>query len=235
MLTSAVPTEEIRELLRREQAVYRQAGFGAAGGTGSRPCLVVVDVTYGFVGHGHADDLDRYPNWCGADTAPAVDRIGHLLDGARQGGTPVIYTTGSFRGMEQGHRRLTQKHPRAADQPQDSYTIVERIAPRAGEPVLAKQAPSAFFGTPLMAMLVSAGVDSLVVTGCSTSGCVRSTVVDAFSYGLPTVVVGDAVFDRSSVGHEVSLFELGQKYADVRPTEEVMGLLAGSAASRPMH
>lgn len=232
MLSDAVPAEEVRQLLRREQAVYQQGGFGAVGGAGSKLCLLVVDVTYGFVGHGRPDDMARYPNWCGPDSASAVERIAGLLDAARHGGTPVIYTTGSFRGLAQGQRRLTQKHPRAARQPEDSYTVVERIAPRPGEQVLAKQAPSAFFGTPLAAMLISAGIDTLVVTGCSTSGCVRSTVVDAFSFGFPTLVVADAVFDRSSVGHEVSIFELGQKYADVCSTAEVTGLLLGAAEGR---
>ena len=92
--------------------------------------------------------------------------------------------------------------------------------------MLSKQAPSAFFGTPLAAILMAGGIDTLVVVGCSTSGCVRATVVDAFSYGLAVVLVSDAVFDRSTIGHEVTLFETGQKYADVVTTDEVVEYLA---------
>jgi maleamate amidohydrolase len=225
VLPQAVSSGEVRALLDAERVVYEQGGFGARGSWGSRAALAVVDVTYGFVGHGDGADEERYPNWCGESTEE-VSRIAAVAAAARASGVPVIYTTGSFRGLKQGDRRLTQKHPRASRQPEDSYTIVPEVSPEPGEAVLSKQAPSAFFGTPLAAILMAGGIDTLVVVGCSTSGCVRATVVDAFSYGLAVVLVSDAVFDRSTVGHEVTLFETGQKYADVVTTDEVVGYLA---------
>lgn len=226
MLEQSVPVQEVRALLDRERAAYAVGGFGARSSWGTRPALVVIDVTYGFVGHGSPDDAERYPNWCGPDSGEPVARNGDLLVAARAAGIPVIFTTGSFHGIGTGTRRIGQKHPRAAAQPPDSYTIVEELTPAPGEPVLAKQAPSAFSGTALTSMLMAGSIDTLIMTGCSTSGCVRSTAVDAFSLGLAGVVVDDAVFDRSSVGHEVTLFELGMKYSDVVGTAEVLSYLA---------
>lgn len=232
MLEQSVPAAEVRALLERERTAYAVGGFGARSPWGARPALVVIDVTYGFVGHGNDDDAERYPNWCGPDVGDAVARNGDLLVAARAAGIPVIFTTGSFSGIGTSSRRIGQKHPRAAQQPPDSYSIVTDLAPAPGEPVLAKQAPSAFSGTPLTSLLMAAGVDTLIMTGCSTSGCVRSTAVDAFSLGLAGVVVEDATFDRSSVGHEVTLFELGMKYSDVVVSAEVLSYL-GSLDPEP--
>lgn len=229
MLPEAYPTAEIRKMLDVEQGLYSASGFGAASVPGHDVALVV-DVPRGFVGHGDGKDRDRYPTWCGDDGPEHVARIAALVDEARRREIPIVYTTGSFSGLDGGYRRLSQKHPRAAKQPEDTYTVVPEIAPRPGELVLAKQAPSGFFGTPLIAILTSLGVDTIVVAGCSTSGCVRATVVDGFSFGLTVVVPSDAVFDRSSVGHEVTLFEVGQKYADVLTTAEVLEYFAGLEA-----
>lgn len=91
--------------------------------------------------------------------------------------------------------------------------------------MLPKKHPSAFFGTPLVSYLIDRGVDTLVVTGCSTSGCVRGTVVDGFAYNFKAVVPHDAVYDRSDLVHKVNLFDMGQKYADVMSTDDVLAKL----------
>lgn len=232
MLPEAVPAEDVRKILEAEQRLYAASGFGADAAPGQRAALVVVDVTRGCVGHGDGRDRERYPNWCGEDGPEYVGRIASLLQAARTHEVPVIYTTGSFSGLDGGYRQLSRKHPRAATQPADTYTIVPEIAPAPGEPVLAKQAPSVFFGTPLPAILMGLGVDTIVVVGCSTSGCVRSTVVDGFSFGLSVLVPEDAVFDRSSVGQEVTLFEVRQKYANVRTTAQVIDYFAELSSVR---
>jgi nicotinamidase-related amidase len=99
------------------------------------------------------------------------------------------------------------------------------VAPEEGDILVPKRHPSAFFGTPLVSYLVEAGVDSLVVTGCTTSGCVRSSVTDAFSYNFRVSVPADAVYDRSPVVHEVNLFDMAQKYADVTTTDALLAAL----------
>ena len=99
------------------------------------------------------------------------------------------------------------------------HDFVDEIAPRDGDVLLPKKHPSAFFGTPLASYLINAGVDTLVVTGCSTSGCVRGSVVDAFAYNYRVLVPQDAVYDRSKVSHAVNLFDMAEKYADVGPTD----------------
>ena len=107
------------------------------------------------------------------------------------------------------------------------YEFVPDIAPGPADVVLPKKHPSAFFGTPLASYLINAQADTLVVTGCSTSGCVRGTVVDAFSYNFKTLVPHDAVYDRSRISHAVNLFDIASKYADVMPTEEALSTLRG--------
>jgi nicotinamidase-related amidase len=109
--------------------------------------------------------------------------------------------------------------------PPGGYEFVAEIAPRPGDVLLPKKHPSAFFGTPLASYLIERNVDTLVVTGCTTSGCVRGTVVDGFAYNYKVVVPQECVYDRSPVSHAVNLFDMASKYADVRPTAEVLGLL----------
>jgi maleamate amidohydrolase len=124
-----------------------------------------------------------------------------LLEAARGAGIPVIYT-----------RRIGDQIP-------------EIIAPLEDEIVIAKDKPSAFFGTPLVSYLTALGIDTLIVAGTSTSGCVRATVVDAFSLNYAVVVVEDCVFDRGSVSHKVNLFDMQAKYADVLSLEQVTALI----------
>jgi nicotinamidase-related amidase len=105
------------------------------------------------------------------------------------------------------------------------YEFVERVAPRDGDITIPKRHPSAFFGTTLTSYLIDLGVDTLFITGCTTSGCVRATVVDAFAYNFRVVVPHDAVYDRSPTVHAVNLFDMAQKYADVVSTAEAVKLL----------
>jgi maleamate amidohydrolase len=197
-------------------------GFGERQGAGARPALVVVDLVNGFTD-------PESPLWCDAEGAVAA--TARLLDAARASGAPVAFTTVAYdeAGARVAQAFLAKVPALRTLVPGTRWPQVdERIAPHAGEPVLAKLFASAFFGTPLAAMLASAGADTVVVTGASTSGCVRATVVDALQHGYRVVVPREAVADRQAGPHEAALFDIDAKYGDVVGLEEAEALLRGA-------
>lgn len=222
----------------RDKQVYATAGFGQRQGMGDRPALLVIDMTYAFTGDRREPVLEaakRWPNGCGEVAFDAVTQIGRLLVASRAARIPVIYTRGEYlpEGPEAG--RWTGKMSRMFDVPADTTVkgdeIVREIAPQPGDIVIKKDKPSAFFGTPLVSYLVERGVDSLIVTGCTTSGCVRASVIDGFSYNYRLSVVEEGVFDRGEVSHKINLFDMNSKYADVIGVEAALAYL-GSFRSR---
>jgi nicotinamidase-related amidase len=204
----------------------RFEGFGErAGGVGRRPALVVVDINNGFTDPASplVCDLD--------DTVQAIRR---LLDAFRRAELPVIFTTVSYGdGDRVAAKAFIDKVPVLLTLEAGSrwVEIDERIAPRAGEVVLNKLFASAFFGTPLGSLLASHGCDSVVVTGASTSGCVRATAVDALQYGYRPVVPREAVGDRNPAAHEASLYDIDLKYGDVVSLDECLASLEDLAAA----
>jgi nicotinamidase-related amidase len=220
----------------RDRAVYEAAGYGRRVVPGSRPMLLVIDVTYGFVGRERLpilEAIERYPNACGEAGWTAVEAIAGLLPAARALGRPVVYSAGFAELGVRGVGLWAAKHPRAGDTPADSNEIVADIAPRPDDLLLPKTKPSLFHGTPLVDLLVREGADTLVVTGGTTSGCIRATVIDAFSYNFPVLVVEEAVFDRGEVSHAVNLFDLDQKYANVVSASEARVYLEAAGGSGP--
>jgi maleamate amidohydrolase len=207
---------------------YDAAGFGRPVGLGTRPGLLIIDVQYRTVGtepRPFDEALQEFTTSCGEDGWAAVPNIARLLGLFREKGWPVLYPhVAPKQSYDQG--ALGAKVPGIMSIPEKGYEFVAEVAPRDGDVLLPKRHPSAFFGTPLASYLVQAGIDSLVVTGCTTSGCVRGSVVDAFSYNYRVAVPSDAVYDRSPVVHEVNLFDMGQKYADVATTDELLEKLA---------
>ena len=204
--------------------LYAERGFGGRSGAGARPALVVVDLVYGFTD-------PASPLWCDADAAVAA--TAELLAAARAGGAPVAYTTVAY--DEAGARvaaAFIAKVPSLRTlAPGTRWPEIDaRIAPRPDEPVLLKLFASAFFGTPLAAMLAAHGTDTVVVTGASTSGCVRATVVDALQHGYRVVVPREAVADRATGPHDAALFDIDAKYGDVVGVGEAVTLLRGAAA-----
>jgi nicotinamidase-related amidase len=203
---------------------YDAAGFGRPVGLGTRPALLIIDVQYRTVGttpQPFDDAIKEFTTSCGEVGWAAVAHIAELLALFRSRGWPVIYPfVAPKESFDAG--ALGAKVPGIMNIPQKGYEFVPDIAPLEGEILLPKRHPSAFFGTPLMSYLVQSGADTLVVTGCSTSGCVRGSAVDAFSYNFKVAVPSDAVYDRSQLVHEVNLFDMGQKYADVSTTAELM-------------
>jgi nicotinamidase-related amidase len=156
----------------------------------------------------------------------AVHNIGRLLHVFRERGWPILYPhVAPKEGFDRG--RLSDKVPAIMNVAAKGYEFVAEIAPQERDILLPKKHPSAFYGTPLASYLINLGADSLIVTGCSTSGCVRSSVVDAFSYNFRVMVPQDAVYDRSATSHAVNLFDMASKYADVLSTDDALVTLRG--------
>jgi nicotinamidase-related amidase len=202
--------------------LYEERGLGGRQGAGKRPALVIVDLNRGFTD-------PASPLHCDADGA--VEATARLLAAARDANCPVAFTTIEY--DESGKRvakAFIDKVPSLLTlAPGTPWPEIDsRIAPRSGEPVLLKLFASAFFGTPLAPMLAAAHCDTIVVTGASTSGCVRATAVDGMQHGYRVVVPREAVADRAAGPHEASLFDIDAKYGDVLSTEETLSLLRES-------
>jgi maleamate amidohydrolase len=197
----------------------RRAGFHGRAGFGERPALVVVDMNVAFTD-------PSSPLACSLDGVVAA--IQELLRECREAGFPVVYTTVAY--DEEARRTAAafiDKVPALLTLEAGSrwVEIDPRIAPLPGEPVLTKLFASAFFGTELQSLLGAAGCDTLVVTGASTSGCVRATAVDALQHGYRPVVPREAVGDRNPEAHVANLYDIDAKYGDVVSLEEALGRL----------
>lgn len=215
-----------------EQRAYAAAGFGRPSGIGRRPALLVIDVQYRTVGTTPKpfwESIREFPTSCGEAGWAAVRNIVPLLAAFRANGWPVLYPYVAPKNRATDGGRLAQKVPSIMDIPDKGYEFVAEIAPREGDVLIPKKHPSAFFATPLASHLIDLGVDTLVVTGCTTSGCVRCSVVDAFSYNFRVVVPWDCVYDRSPTSHAVNLFDMASKYADVAPSAEIIEKLNATA------
>lgn len=219
-----------------DRAVYEAAGYGRRSQWGTRPVLLVVDVNYNFCGDRPEPILEsirRFHNSCGEWAWAAIPRISRLLEAARAAAVPVFFTTQEPRLDALRVGAWGRKNARAFERDEEAErlgtSIVAELAPRAGELVIRKTKPSAFFGTALHSYLVQLGVDTVVIAGATTSGCVRATVVDAFSLNYAVVVVEECVFDRGQVSHAINLFDMQSKYADLVPLSEALAYLGRAA------
>jgi nicotinamidase-related amidase len=207
---------------------YEAAGFGRPGGAGSSPALLVIDVQYRTTGtepRPFFDAVNEYTTSCGDAAWDALPNIGRLVRAFREEGLPILYPhVAPKRAYDKG--QLGAKVPAIMNIPEAGYRFVEEIAPEADDVLVPKQHPSAFFGTALASYLIARHCDWVVVTGCTTSGCVRSSVVDAFAYNFHVTVPHDAVYDRSPTVHAVNLFDMAQKYADVVSTDQALELVS---------
>ena len=225
-----------RFLTERDKAVFAAGGFGARAGFGKRPALLIIDVNWAFCGERPEPILESIKRWrtsCGEDAWVALPYIKQLIDKAHAKGLPVIYTTGEGRPDKWDRGSWGWKSSRAGETgaapapgtntpPIDGNEIAAPIAPAPQDIVIRKQKPSGFFGSNLASFLTLLGCDSLIVTGTTTSGCVRATVVDAFSLNYRVILAEEGCFDRSEASHAVSLCDMHAKYADVVPTAEVL-------------
>jgi len=218
-------------LTERDKAVFAASGYGECGGFGKRPALLVVDVNYAFCGDKPEpilESIKRWRNSCGEESWPAVAAIKSLIDKAHVKGLPVIYTTGVRREDNWDSGSWSWKNKRGAEKPKvpmsnlDGNQIVDEIAPAPQDIVIYKQKPSGFFGTNMASYLTLLGCDSVVITGTTTSGCVRATVLDAFSLNYRVALAEEGCFDRSQASHAINLCDMNAKYADVVKTAEVL-------------
>jgi nicotinamidase-related amidase len=208
-------------------------------GAGRRPAVLLVDLyrwVFGDRPEPLLEAIETWPASCGLAGWQALPHIQRLLSEARRLGIPVIHATG-LEGMP-GWRDATPRGGAAApagdaDRRRRRYDIVDEVAPVEGEVVLRKTGPSVFWGTPLVGLLNGLGVDTLVVAGESTSGCVRATTVDGKAYRYKMLIPEECVFDRHEAPHAISLFDLDQKYADVVPLEEALAYLHLAATEMP--
>lgn len=220
-----------------DRQVYNKAQYGKKQPFGRNPALIVVDVVTSFTGskpQKTLEAIDEFQTSCGEQGWKALPHIRALIHACREALMPVIYTKGdpeykvSCGGSTKSQLGISEKEIRAIF----NEGFPELIMPREGDFVIRKTKASAFFMTPLPIYLNNQGVDSLIVCGTTTCGCVRATVVDSFSYGYPTFVVEECCFDRSNFSHLVNLFEMNQKYADVLTLEETLKLIEQLRAQR---
>ena len=190
---------------------------------GRNPAVLAIDL-YNKVYRGGSRPVRevnrRYSGSCGEHAWNALEPTVKLFAAARGAGIPVIYTTrhADTDGIQSTNRRKSRET-------EELYGIKQELAPLPGDLVIYKERASGFFGTPLIAHLRKVGAESLIICGESTSGCVRASTVDAYSYGFHSVVVEECTYDRSPLNHKVNLFDLHHKYADVMHVDEVIAHL----------
>lgn len=203
--------------------IYERAQLGGRFALGERPAVLVVDFSCGFT-----DPESRL----GSDLTAEVEATRHLLDVARAKGLPAIFTTVAFDGSGKDGGLWTQKIPALNDLELGRrwVEIDPRLGRRDDEPVVVKKGASGFFGTNLATILVSEGVDTVILCGATTSGCIRATAIDLLQYGWPTLVPRDCVGDRAQAPHEANLFDIQAKYADVVSADDAVAYLEGVAS-----
>jgi maleamate amidohydrolase len=199
--------------------IYAKARLGESVTMGSRPVVLVVDFSRGFT------DPE---STLGSDLTPQVEATSRLLDVAREKGLPVIFTTIGFEPSLKDGGLWLQKVPSLGDLQLGGrwVEIDPRLSPRPDETVIVKKGASAFFGTNLAAILISQVVDSVVLCGATTSGCVRATAIDLLQYGYPTLVPRECVGDRAQAPHDANMFDIQAKYADVVSLAEALAYVA---------
>ncbi len=205
-------------MARDDVEIYRAQGFGGTVGIGRSPALCIVDFVNGFV------DPAIFG---GGNITEAVARTVGLLAAARRCGLPVAFSRVVYVGDGSDDCTFTRKVPALTKLTEQAPAgqIVPELAPLPEEKILRKTQPSAFFGTGYAVWLRERGVDTLIIAGCTTSGCVRATVVDAMSCNFRTIVACDCVGDRSLAAHDANLFDMEQKYADLMDADAIIASL----------
>jgi len=198
---------------------------------GPKPAILAIDLYKKAYLGGNRPVIEvnrEFSGSCGENAWKAIAPTQQLFAAARQAGIPIIYSTrhADTSGVQSTNRDLSRGDK------EENYAIKEEFLPHPGDLVIYKERASAFFGTPLIAHLRRLGVESLIICGESTSGCVRASTVDAYSYGFHNVLVEECTYDRSMLSHKVNLFDLHHKYADVMHIGEVVAHLDQMATMR---
>jgi nicotinamidase-related amidase len=224
-------------LTERDKKVFGGAGYGQRAGFGERPAVVVIDVNYNFTGDKPEpilESIKKWPNSCGEEAWESMRHIKRLLDAARAKGVPVIYTTASMRSDGWDRGSWSWKNSRTGEWRAthdkretnlDGNEINSMIAPEPSDIVIEKLKPSAFHGTPMNSFMRLLKADSIIMTGTTTSGCVRASVIDAFSENYHVTLAEEGCFDRSEASHAINLCDMNAKYADVVKTDECIAYI----------
>jgi maleamate amidohydrolase len=212
--------------IENKEEILRNSGFGNRIGFGARPALLVVDMQIGFT------DPEKSP--LAGNLSAQIGAIRELLPMVRRGRWPVIFTTTGYNSSGHADAGLwARKAPslRVLNLGSELVEIDRRLVMEPTDLLITKQYASAFFATHLASTLTALAVDTLLVTGCTTSGCVRASVVDALSHGFRPIIVVEGVGDRAREPHDASLFDMDNKYGDVVPLAEVTRYLASIGAN----
>ena len=210
-----------------EEEFFRQRGFGQKIGFGERPALIIIDMVKAFT------DASRM---LGANLDTQIEATRPLLEVAHQRGFPVLFSTVRYEDQnlrDAGLWGLKMKGSATLTADSDGWEIDPRLEVRPADSLLFKKYASCFFGTDLVPRLNARRIDTLIITGCTTSGCVRATAVDAVQNGFRPMVVREAVGDRSVAAHDQSLFDLNAKYADVVSLDETLQYLTTIGHNQP--
>ena len=197
-----------------------------------KPALLLVDFFRGVFGDRPQELLDAIEEWpdtCGMAAWESIPPTQRLLESCRRAGIPIIFSTGIVEGNIQG--KYARSRPASNEgtprvgrwvPPEVRYEIVPEVGPLQGETVIRKIAASVFWGTPLVGQLIKNQIDTLIVCGESTSGCVRSTVIDASQFQFDVILVEDCTFDRHQAAHAINLFDMHRKFAEVLPLGDAL-------------
>jgi maleamate amidohydrolase len=217
----------IDDTLREMYADYRRDTY-----VGPNPALIAIDLYNKVYEGGNVPVIEahrKHPGSCGEYAWKAIPPTVRLFEAARRAGIPVVYTTGL--PDRKNKIRATNRDRSKDKDSRDPLGIKEEFAPRDEDLIIYKERASGFFGTPLQAYLQQMKVDSVIMCGESTSGCLRASSVDAYSYGFHVTIAEECAFDRSLISHKINLFDMHHKYADVMRTEEIVAHLDKLAKS----
>ena len=210
-------------LTEDDRLVIEKGGYGKSRGLGQRPMLVVIDAQYNYVGEDRpvGEQLDEWPSGGGAAAWAAIRRIRPLVELARGAGVPVLFTRNVQKNLafDSFGTKSQRDQSRYVEGHRGTF-IVDELTPVSGDLTLDKAYASIFYGTPLLSWLVKLRIDSLILVGGSTSGCVRASAVDAVTRNFNVAVVEDCVYDRISISHAAGLLDMWMKYCDVMNSEE---------------
>ena len=215
-------------LTKVEREVIRRGGYGKTRGFGEHPALMIIDPQYNYTGTDRPilEQIHEWPSGVGESSWRAMERIKLIVSVSRRRSIPIIYTRQIQDSIRfDGFAAKTDREQSQYLEGARGTKIVDELAPEKGDLVINKSYSSAFYGTPLLSFLIKLRADTLIVTGGTSSGCIRATCVDAVSRNFNVAVVEDCVFDRISVSHKVALLDLWMKYCDVITSEEAIRYL----------
>ncbi|MCU6794110.1 MULTISPECIES: isochorismatase family protein [Paenibacillus] len=226
-----------RFLSERDKEHDQRRGKQELAGFGEKPALVLIDMYYSVLGLERQEIFESMKTWPGStglEGWEAVDRTAELLAVARDNQIPVFHVKGMDNLIKPWIHRKRQPSAMSSEMKKKGMEIVDEVKPIPGEVVIEKSAPSCFQGTPLSFQLVSLGIDTVIVCGETTSGCIRASVVDGATQRFKMGVVEEGVFDRTEASHWMNLYDMHQKYADVVGVEYAKQYFQKIGAAKPV-